>query len=288
MNVQLVSPAWRRYDVTRLALAERRWLCDELAARGLTAGSVIVADDDNLDIAHEYGFDTVEMDNSDLGRKFNAGYKRAAELGADVIVHVGSDDWVHPDMFDVLHQIDLEEPPNMKPTPTTPMVWRRAPQCVSHRRLSLVDLSTGLLQRCTVLGKYGCIPWLIPRSVMAPQDFQPIPSGLGRGIDGALVRSLKTRPNWIFQDVADEWCVDFKSPVNLTPYRGLARTLGYGEPLDAWETLAAKYPAHLVGMARIVHSSVAAKTRELAEKLRPIDEACDQAGIDLIVEYVAR
>jgi len=81
-----VSPAWQRYAITRLALAERRWLCDELAARGHTANSVIVSDDDNLDIAAEYGFPTVERDNSDLGERFNAGYKYAADQGADLIV----------------------------------------------------------------------------------------------------------------------------------------------------------------------------------------------------------
>ena len=75
MNLWLVSPAWRRFDVTRLALAERRWLCDELATRGITANSVIVADDENLDIAREYDFHTITMDNSDLGLRFNAGYK---------------------------------------------------------------------------------------------------------------------------------------------------------------------------------------------------------------------
>ena len=108
--------------MTRLALAQRRWLCDELAARGLDANCVIVADDENLDIAREYGFDTVEVDNRGLGRRFNAGYRHAADQGADYLVHVGSDDWVHPDLFDILRQNDLSGGVMPEPTPGNPVV----------------------------------------------------------------------------------------------------------------------------------------------------------------------
>lgn len=251
MNIWLISPAWRRYSVTCLALAERRWLCDELAARGWSANSVIVGNDENLDIAHEFGFPTVERDNSDLGERFNAGYQYAAEQGADIFVHIGSDDWIHPDVFNVLADIDLERAPGPEPTPDNPVVvWRRTPQMVAQRRILIVDLDHGAAQRCFVHGRYGCIPWLIPRSVMQPSDFAPISPGHMRGIDGALVRGLQTRPNWVFQDAPDEWCVDFKSETNLTPYRGLAHTLGVGDPEDPWVLLGDFYPEHLVDLAR--------------------------------------
>lgn len=285
MNLALVSPAWRRFEVTRLALAERRWLCDELASRGHEAWSVIVADDENLEIAREYGFDTVEMDNSDLGRKFNAGYKYAADQGADVFVHVGSDDWVHPDTFAILGEVDLETFAAAMPPLGQSVVWRRAPQCVAQRHVTLVDLGRGTLQRCIVLGNYGCIPWLIPRVAMESVGFAPIQPGLRRGIDGALVRGMRSRPNWVFQESDEDWCVDFKSPVNLTPYRGLVHSLGYGEALDPWPVLAEKYPADLVEMAQRVHETVAEETRELDERFGPLDRACELAGVDLVLEH---
>ena len=42
--------------------------------------------------------------NEDLGEKFNAGYRYAGRMGAQLFVHIGSDDWVHPDVFDILDQ----------------------------------------------------------------------------------------------------------------------------------------------------------------------------------------
>jgi glycosyltransferase involved in cell wall biosynthesis len=251
VNVCLVSPAWGRFDVTRMVLAERRWMCDELALRGLQVTSVIVADDENLEIAEEYGFDTVEMGNLDLGAKFNAGYRYAAGQGADVFVHCGSDDWIHPDAFNILAETNLNaEAPMPDPTPGNPVVWRRSPSMVSQRRILLVDLSRGQAQRCFVHGRYGCIPWMIPRKALQPEGFAPIGPGHMRGIDGALVRGLTARPTFVFQDAPDEWCVDFKSATNVTPYRGLASALGVGDEEDAWPMLAEFYPEHLIDMAR--------------------------------------
>jgi glycosyltransferase involved in cell wall biosynthesis len=251
VNVWLVSPAWQRYAVTRMVLEQRRWMCDTLAARGLTANSVIVADDENLDIAEELCFPTVEKDNSDLGERFNAGYKFAAEQGADVFVHVGSDDWVHPDVFNILTTFDIEsDPPMPDPTPGKPVVWRRGPIVIAQRRLTLVELYRGAGQRCFVHGRWGCIPWLIPRRVMEAERFTPIPKGHMRGIDGALVRGLRTRPTWTFQDAPDEWLVDWKTSWNVTPYKGVAGTLGVGAEEDPWAMLAEFYPHHLIQMAQ--------------------------------------
>ena len=249
MNVWFVSPAWRRFAVTRLALAERRWLCDELAARGHTAHSVVVADDDNLDIAREYGFDTVELGNGDLGERFNAGYRYAAENGADIFVHIGSDDWVHPDVFNILDTVDITRPGEPE-FGATPVVRRRGPQVVAQRRATVVDVATGRLQRCFVRGARGCIPWLIPRAVMEPCGFSPVRPGLMRGIDGALARGLTTRPGWLYQPKErDDWLVDFKTPTNISPYGMLADTLGQGVE-GTVDDLAASYPGWLVELAK--------------------------------------
>lgn len=257
MNIWLVSPAWRRFSITRLALAERRWLCDELAARGHRANSVIVADDDNLDVAAEFGFPTVEMDNSDLGRRFNAGYRFAADQGCELFVHIGSDDWLHPDALNILDEVDLEKAPAPIPTPGNAVVWRRTPQLVAQRRILLVDLARQQSQRCFVHSKYGCIPWLIPRSVMQAARFAPIAAGHMRGIDGALVRGLKTRPNWLFQDAPDEWCVDFKTETNVTPYKGVASNLGVGDEEPPWLMLSDFYPDWLVEAAKTTAAELA-------------------------------
>lgn len=213
-------------------LAQRRWLCDTLASRGLTANSVIVADDENLDIAHKHGFPTVERDNSDLGAKFNAGYQYAADQGADLFVHVGSDDWIHPDTFDILDEIDL------------------GGCLVAHRNFLVVDLERNVAKRCHARGMWGSIPWLIPRSAMAAAGFAPSRGGLMRGIDAAVAIGLTTRVDWIFQDTPAEWCVDWKTKTNLTPYVGLVYTLGFGDEQEPWPLLSGFYPSDLIEQAR--------------------------------------
>jgi hypothetical protein len=234
-----------------MVLAERRWLCDEMASRGVQANSVIVADDENLDIAADFGFPTVELDNSDLGARFNAGYRYAADAGANVFVHVGSDDWIHPDSFNILDQVDIEtDAPMPDPTPGNPVVWRRTPQVIAQRRICLVDLARGVGQRCFVHGRWGCIPWMIPRRALEPEAFTPIGAGHMRGIDGQLVRGMTTRPTWFFQDAPDEWCVDFKTETNVTPYKSVAPALGVGDEEDPWPMLAEFYPPHLIDLAR--------------------------------------
>lgn len=56
-SVLFVTPAWKRYELTRLCLWQRRLACDSLFEAGIYATSVVIADDDNLDIAREFGFD---------------------------------------------------------------------------------------------------------------------------------------------------------------------------------------------------------------------------------------
>lgn len=234
MNIWLVSPAWGRFAVTRLVLAQRRWLCDTLASRGLTANSVIVADDENLDIAAEYGFATVELDNSDLGARFNAGYQYAAEQGAAIFVHVGSDDWVHPDTFNVLNEQNPE------------------PFLVAQRSYLILDLHAQVAKRCYVSNMWGSIPWLISRRAMETTEFAPIEkAGLMRGIDGAIASRLTIKGvNWVFQDAPAEWCVDWKTATNLTPYLGVAHTLGVGDEQEPSQVLDGWYPRDLIEQAR--------------------------------------
>lgn len=240
--VALVSPAWQRFAVTRLALAQRAHLAGELAARGLDCVSVIVADDENLDIAREYGAETVEMANDDglaLGRKFNAGFRHAAALGADWLVHMGSDDWIHPDAFDPLADLHGR-------TRTRPIV--------SGRQIAFVNLLTGRMRLCYAAGRNGVVPWIIPRKLMVPCDFAPIREDRFRGMDGYLIRGLRVKPTWLHHDPHPMGRVDWKSTVNLNSYETVSGSLGRrrGE-VEPWGLLAEHYPANLVEMARRTH-----------------------------------
>ncbi len=239
ISVCIVSPAWRRFDVTRLVLDQRQRLCVELASRGIDARSLIVADDENLEIAAEYGCDTLEAPNSPLGRKCNLGLHHAAQQGADYIVWIGSDDWIHPDVFQPLLDLPATRPVTI----------------FAGTRVALVNLRTGELQRVASPSKFGAIPWLIDSRLFTTRTVAPIKPELKRGLDGALIRGLRLARvdfEWVFDDPNDFRCVDFKSDQNITPYKSLAKHLAIGEPEVAWEALGDWFPADLIDKARAI------------------------------------
>lgn len=252
--------------ITRLALAERRWLCDELAARGIDADCVIVADDENLDIAREYGFHTVEVDNTGLGRKFNAGFRYAADQGADYFVHVGSDDWVHPDVFDILHRDDLRGTAMPDPTPGHPVVWRPGERLLVHGRIALVDLGRGLLTMCKSKSRYGVIPWVIPRALLEKTGFAPVTPFLMRGIDGDLMRRIGS-PQLVYNDEPPVPCVDFKTALNVTSYEQTTGVLGDDGEEPMSPALSEHFPPQLVRMAEQTHALM--EPDEAAPRRRP-------------------
>jgi hypothetical protein len=256
VRIAFVSAAWRRYDVTRLALAQRAYLCDELAVRGHEATAVIVADDENLDIARSFGFETVEQSNAQLGRKFNDGIEFACrELDAEHVVLIGSDDWMHVDLFD---RLPADEAEPRWPTDEEPVVtWAPVPEAITGREIALVDLGRGLLRRCRARGHYGAIPWILPRKALEPSGFRPVRDELTIGIDGSLVAGLGVQCEWVFADPHDLCRVDFKSDVNLNSYDAITSAIGHGEEeSEPWALLAARYPEHLVEMAREVSAGM--------------------------------
>lgn len=258
MRLVFVSAAWGRFGVTRLALAQRRHLCDELAERGLEATAVIVADDENLDIAREWGFETVERSNDELGRKFNDGLEFAArELDADHFVLIGSDDWMHVDLFDRLPLDVADVPPLSADAPA--VTWADGPEIATGREIALVDLERGRMRRCRARGRFGVIPWIIPRAALEPSGFRPIKDELSIGIDGSLIAGLNCAPEWVYADPHDLCRVDFKSSVNLNGYEAITGAIGYGgEETAPWDLLTERYPEYLVEMANGTSEQMAA------------------------------
>jgi glycosyltransferase involved in cell wall biosynthesis len=170
------------------------------------------------------------MNNDGLGARFNAGFQFAAEQGADYLVHIGSDDWIHPDVF----------APLLAPLTPRPII--------AGTQMAFVDLATGRLKRARMDGPHGVIPWIIPRELLEPCGFAPIRPERMRGMDGDLVRGLRrnrVRARWVFDDPHDLARVDFKSDVNINAYDGVP---GTGRN-DAWLALGEQYPAELVELA---------------------------------------
>src|ERR1051325_10020747 len=96
-SLWFVTPAWQRYELSAVCFDQRLLVMDALRAAGVEAQCVVVADDENLDLARERGFARVEQDNEWLRRRFNDGIEYAAYQGATRIVPIGSDSWIDPD-----------------------------------------------------------------------------------------------------------------------------------------------------------------------------------------------
>jgi hypothetical protein len=240
MHVGFVTPAYGRFPVTRLALAQRRLLVDDLAVRGVTADCVIVADDDNLDVAREFGFETLERPNV-LGLKVNDGIEFVCERGADWVCFAGSDNWLHPDLFPPLKRRDV---------PAAVM---------SGTSLAVVDLERQrmlnvLTSRTARRPRYGAPPWLIPRALLEPCTFRPVPDDRRSGMEMLMVLGMGS-PAFVFDDPSPYARVDFKSSESMTSFAAFEH-LASSVDLDPWATLEGWYPAELVEMARETSDSM--------------------------------
>lgn len=253
MNVWLVIPCWRRLAVTRLCLAQKKHLIDGLAARGITASVVVVAADENLDIAAEYGFDTVEQKNV-LGLKVNDGIEYACDQGADYVSFVGSDDWIHPDFFDPIACYCGEI--NTRHCPAHGQSDR--PPLIAGHYISIIDMHKGTLRRLGVRGPEGVSPYLIPRWMLEPSGFRPVDDKAERGMEGLLRLGLPVGIDRVFHDPHQLTRIDFKTGENMTPYARISNVLGYGPEIEQpWEHLATRYPGYLAQMAHETHLDLA-------------------------------
>lgn len=233
-------PAWRRCAVTRLCLAQKKHLVRHLAARGITASVVVVADDENLDIAAEFGFDMLEQKNV-LGLKVNDGIEYACANDADYVAFVGSDDWIHPDFFDSL--------------PSTPAM---KPPLISGHYISVINMPKGTLRRLGVRGPEGVSPYLIPRWMLEPSSYRPVDDTAERGMEGLLRTGLPHGIDRVFHDPHQLTRVDFKTGENMTPYARISKLLGHGPEIQQpWDHLATRYPSELAEMARETHELLA-------------------------------
>lgn len=96
MSLWLITPVYRRFELTAICLEQRARM---IANADIEIHSVVIGDDENMDVARELGLDVIEHPNNYLGSKFNAGYLHALEHGADHCMAIGSDSWLHESAF---------------------------------------------------------------------------------------------------------------------------------------------------------------------------------------------
>lgn len=229
-----VTPAFRRFEMTAICLEQRNRVIAYLAARGVEAHQVVIADDENLDIARAAGADVIEMDNSLLGRKWNAGTKHAAEQGAEWLVQIGSDSWIDPGYFLPL-------------TPRRFTLTSTAYCAVTADRLGEMCVSPRNM-------RHSAGPYVFHRSIMAPSGFAPCDED-SRMTDTSTIsgieRTCRFPINWQTRRVHRFQYVGFRVEPLMTTYASLRRWM-VREHADPWAILGHHYPADLVDRARKV------------------------------------
>lgn len=231
MRLLFLVAAHGRVELSRRCLTVLRWTCDVLADHGIRASAIVVADDDNLDTADRLGFGKVRRQNQPLGRKFNDGYQLACDPSfnpapADVVVPVGSDDWVDPEMI------------LLAPSPGDADVV-----CFSEG--TFVNETRDVAASIRVEYRGGLGIRMIPRALVARTGYRPCAEDRYRAIDTSTLNGLSRAhgrvPNLITADLHPLQIVDWKTPSgNLNQFEECSRWAnGYG-PVP-WDDLAAVY-----------------------------------------------
>jgi hypothetical protein len=252
-SLAFVVPAWRRFEIAEVCLGQLRETCRQLERCGIGATAVVVADDENLEVARALGFGTVERENSPLGRKWNDGFQLAGrELGVDYVVPFGTDNWIDPDLVAEL--------------PTGDAVG-------AHRLCTLVHERGRRMMTLRVPYDGGDGIRIIPTKLLEPLEYRPAEEDAGRAIDTSIWRRLtRVKPvRFEYLDIHALQVVSFQSEdYQLNSYDSLRGFRSGPERQDVWEALAGCYSAAAVDAMRRLyeHRSVPPRPRPGAVLVR--------------------
>ena len=213
-------------------------MCNELAANGIKADCVVIADDENLDIAKQYGFHTVERDNEFLGRRFNDGHELAGKLGFDFSTPVGSDMFLDSELF-----------------------FRLEDKFTITNYYAIVRKDGGNI--ATMFVDWGILQ-IIPTRMMKSMDYRPCAEDIKRGCDTSARNRIKNRtPGKILEPVRKKAhqfeCISFQSKQQITSYQGLINTYQAhtfeGDPGEVLEPLRKWYSETLMDAIQLYYLS---------------------------------
>lgn len=222
-----VMPAHGRLELTRLCLAHLRVTCNHLTDfAGIDATCVVVADDENLESAREYGFWAVEQENVPLGRKFNDGIELAAQQGAGYVTPFGSDNWVDWSAF-----AELPEDGTV----------------ISRRRSAIVHEHGDRM--CLINVRYDGGDGLrtFPTSLFARCAHRPAADFARRAVDTSIIERLRRFTGWrrqfVYRDHHELQIVGWQSPrgEQLNDYNDLKTAFGERESQHPFRDLALRY-----------------------------------------------
>jgi hypothetical protein len=217
-GVWLVTPAWRRIELSELCFDQHAHVMDVLTAAGVETHHVVVADDENLELARARGWHTVEQDNRWLGRRFSDGIEYAFRHGAQYVVPIGSDSWIDPAYF--------------LPLPEPGVVRTSRSYCV------LTDAKLGRVQ---MPERSPAGPHMLTRELLQLVDGRPVNDRIEHGCDTSTVRNLEAasrrRMPWEWRDVHPYQYVGLRGWPTITTYFRLVNQWGVEELDDPWPVL---------------------------------------------------
>jgi hypothetical protein len=177
MNIWIVVPAWRRYNVSEVVFEELNWLKKQVSKK-IKLEVVVIADDENLNLAIKNKFRTIKSPNNYLGKKFNDGYEYAFKNGADVVLPSGSDSFIHPDIFKGKELIN----------------WNKQKiiyYSTIHAMVNENGTRLGIVQIPNKKGMYnkGAL-WFYPKSLMVSSNFRPCDEKINSSCDKSTIINL--------------------------------------------------------------------------------------------------
>jgi glycosyltransferase involved in cell wall biosynthesis len=227
MSLWFVTPAFSHLALSAVCFDQRKQVIAQLVKQGIETYCVVIADDDNLELARERGFLTVEQNNDWLGRKFNDGIEYAGKHGAEWIVPIGSDDFIDPAYL----------------FPLPPPHVTRTSSCyaaVTPDRMAILSVGQPRMAG----------PRMFHRSLLAPVGFRPAQDRLMKYIDTSTINGIGRPIEWRSRDLHPYQYIGFRGKPHITSYDKLWKAWGVEEKTNPWELLAQHYDPALVGRAR--------------------------------------
>ena len=230
-SLWFIVPVHGRLPLAQICLKQLRRTCDQLAAEGVHATAVVIADQHNHDELPDLGFATVTRDNEFVSRRFNDGIQLATDPNynpqpADYVVPCGSDNMVD-------HRLFLDLPPQ--------------DTIVGFQRISIVreDGLQMVVAEANYLGGSGIR--IIPRQAVAHLDYRPGDEDRKRGCDTSILTNLRLgigpKLKVEHRHLHDRQIVDWKNPaVQLNRFDDVTRKRGGEQPCDPFIELQGIYP----------------------------------------------
>lgn len=250
MTVWFVVPAHGRLEQSAVCLRLLADTCATLTDAGVEATAVVIADDENIDVAHDLGFATVVQNNDFLGRKLNDGFQLACDphynpRPADVVIPFGSDDWIDP-------QLILTGP---QPKPGT---------IVCHRQVTFVHDSGARYASLRLHDRCGVGVRSISGEDVARAGYRPCAEDAYDRSDLSTHTGLG-HPRPVFHELHPFQIVDWKTAENVWAYESYVRYQPKADTeADPFVALADYYPRAALDGMRGVYGIKRAKRKTVA------------------------